>query len=110
MIEAGANEISEEIRVIYRDEIIQNKIFEENGRLRKIQIKKIQFSPKKKIEKKPNLINTLISQFSLKKKNHSNLKESKNQINSMKSLFLTKLNNSERNSFHNKFNSCNFIM
>ena len=104
------NEISEEIRVIYRDEIIKNKIYEENGRLRKIKIKKLDFSPKKKIEKKPNLINTLISQFSLKKKNHSNLKESKNQIHSMKTLFLTKLNNSERNSFNHKLNCSNSLV
>ncbi len=104
------NEISEEIRVIYRDEIIKNKIYEENGRLRKIKIKKLDFSSKKKIEKKPNLINTLISQFSLKKKNHSNLKESKNQIHSMKTLFLTKLNNSERNSFNHKLNCSNSLV
>ena len=104
------NEISEEIRVIYRDEIIKNKIYEENGRLRKIKIKKLDFSSKKKIEKKPNLINTLISQFSLKKKNHSNLKESKNQIHSMKTIFLTKLNNSERNSFNNKLNCSNSLV
>ena len=103
-------EISEEIRVIYRDELIKNKIFEENGRLRKINIKKLEFSPKKKIEKKPNLINTLISQFSLKKKNYSNLKESKNKISNMKSLFLTKLNNSERNSFKNKLNRSNSLI
>lgn len=103
-------EISEEIRVIYRDELIKNKIFEENGRLRKINIKKLEFSPKKKIEKKPNLINTLISQFSLKKKNYSNLKESKSKISNMKSLFLTKLNNSERNSFKNKLNRSNSLI
>ena len=91
------HEISKSTRIIYREELIQNKIIEGKNEIKKI-IKDINFTPQKIKDKKPNFIKTLISQFKIRSTNNdniinkSNLKNQSNNVN-YKKIFFKKLTN-----------------
>ncbi len=89
------HEISKSTRIIYREELIHNKIIEEKNGIKKL-IKNINFKSQKIKDNKPNFIKTLITQFKIKStnniKNSSKLNEQTNNEN-IKKLFLNKLKN-----------------
>ena len=89
------HEISKSTRIIYREELIHNKIIEEKKGIKKL-IKNINFKSQKIKDNKPNFIKTLITQFKIKStnniKNSSKLNEQTNNEN-IKKLFLNKLKN-----------------
>ena len=109
------NELSNEIKIIYREELINNKILEEKGRLRKIKINKL-LSPKKLKEKKPNFNKTFISQFILNKSNCYSRNYSYSQkinkenisIKNLKKYFPNDINNSDKNLIKKKLNNSMF--
>ena len=89
------HEISKSTRIIYREELIHNKIIEEKNGIKKL-IKNINFKSQKIKDNKPNFIKTLITQFKIKStnniKNSSKFNEQTNNEN-IKKLFLNKLKN-----------------
>ena len=109
------NELSNEIKIIYREELINNKILEEKGRLRKIKINKL-LSPKKLKEKKPNFNKTFISQFILNKskcytRNYSysqKINKENISIKNLKKYFPNDINNSDKNLIKKKLNNSMF--